>query len=188
MSQFVVRKVTEQDRKRLSELIVLAFESELLQISKDMTKVASALESSFLLERFFVYEQDGEILGVISCSDCYGRAYRIDKEALKKHFGLVKGTMVAIFLKKEYMTPLNYPLTTGYIENVAVDNKVRRMGVATKLLDAVIAETNYTEYVLDVLKDNIVAQNCYKKFGFDVFDNVQNKKSRKKLYMKYIKQ
>lgn len=184
----IFRKATEQDRAQISRVIVNAFEKDFSNISKDMARVAKAMETSFLLHHYFVLENEGEIVGVISVSDCEERAYHLDKQSLKKHFGWLKGTLSAKFMAGEFMTPLSYPKTTGYIENVGVDKKARRMGLATKMLEELIAATDYSEYVLDVLVNNKGAQDCYEKFGFEVFTpQIKPKGHAKKIYMKYYK-
>jgi len=47
-----------------------------------------------------------------------------------------------------------------------VAEKARRQGIATKLVEGVIGQTAYTEYVLEVTDVNTAARDCYRKIGF----------------------
>ena len=51
----------------------------------------------------------------------------------------------------------------------------RRQGIATKLVEGVIAQTPYTEYELEVADANMPARDCYRKIGFV---DVQRKKEK----------
>ena len=64
------------------------------------------------------------------------------------------------------MAPLDYPVSTGYIEFVAVADKARRQGIATRLVEGVIAQTPHTKYMLEVTDVNTAARDCYRKIGF----------------------
>lgn len=53
------------------------------------------------------------------------------------------------------------------INYIAVEKKIRRRGIAQKLLDYVINNNNFDSISLEVRKDNIEAINFYLKNGFE---------------------
>lgn len=58
----------------------------------------------------------------------------------------------------------------GHITNIAVDPKFRSKGIGNLLVDSLIKEAesrNLTALTLEVRQSNIIAQNLYKKFGFE---------------------
>ncbi|NLW22144.1 MAG: ribosomal protein S18-alanine N-acetyltransferase [Tissierellia bacterium] len=60
-------------------------------------------------------------------------------------------------------------LDEGHITNIAVDEKYRRMGVGSKILEGLIQlciDRNIGAITLEVRKSNEIAQALYKKYGF----------------------
>ena len=100
--------------------------------------------------------------------------------SLKKHFGFLKGVISTFVLKEEFEKQLEYPVTTGYIEFVAVRKKYRRQGIAATMLQESMLLTNYQDFVLDVTDINDNAIQCYMRIGFEEFkrilENTVNKK------------
>jgi ribosomal protein S18 acetylase RimI-like enzyme len=192
MDEIIVRKASEADKSYIAGIIAFGFENIFSVLIKDMEKVARALENGIDFKRFFVAEINREIIGVIACTDCDGRAVAVDKAAYKKYFGFIRGLIAINIFTEEFMKPFKYPKTTGYIEFVAVAEKARRKGVASKMLRAVIDNTNYNDYLLDVTDVNTGAQECYKSFGFKEIERVKEKHGRPKgfnarIYIKYSK-
>lgn len=59
-------------------------------------------------------------------------------------------------------------LDEGYITNIAVDSNCRRMGIASKLLESLIAEQSDLAFItLEVRESNSPAIALYKNFGFE---------------------
>jgi 8-oxo-dGTP diphosphatase len=185
-----VRKATENDRAGIATVIADAYRREFSTVTKDLDKVARALDHAVQIDRFFVAEGGGDIVGAIACTDCTGRAMWVSGTELRRHLGPVRGTLIVRSVVPEFMSPLDYPATTGYIEFVAVAEKARRQGVATKLVERVIAETDYTDYVLEVTDANTPARDCYRKIGFVDIKSKKEKFARLKgfrerIYMHY---
>lgn len=58
----------------------------------------------------------------------------------------------------------------GHITNIAVDPKFRLKGIGNLLIDSLIQEAKsrkLTALTLEVRQSNIIAQNLYRKFGFE---------------------
>ena len=129
-----IRKAKETDRNNIALCIAEGFEKDFSIFCKDNQKVADAIAAGLNLERFYVADINGTIAGVLAVSDCNGRAARAEKVSLKKHFGFLKGVISTFVLKEEFEKQLEYPVTTGYIEFVAVRKKYRRQGIAATML------------------------------------------------------
>lgn len=84
--------------------------------------------------------------------------FRSDFIRLSKNLDIVVNAMAGSMLKNEFSKPLQYPATTGYIDVVSVAENYRQMGLASKLLGTVISQTEYNEYILDVIDSNNAAQ------------------------------
>ena len=129
-----IRKAKETDRNNVALCIAEGFEKDFSILCKDCQKVADAIAMGLNIERFYVADIKGNIAGVLAISDCNGRAAKAEKVSLKKYFGFAKGIIGTFVLKEEFEKQLEYPVTTGYIEFVAVRKKYRKQGVTTTML------------------------------------------------------
>ena len=191
--EYIVRKANDSDSRNIAKTIAYSFEKDFSSLVKDMECMAKIPENGIITDRFFVAEWNGEIIGVIACTDCSGRAVNINKNDFKKHLGFIRGIIGYKVFYSELMRPLTYSATTGNIEFVGVLQSARGKGVAKKMLKEII-ESNpmYSEFVLDVTDTNNSAQKCYTDFGFVEFDRVpvsyaRQKGFNSKIYMKYTR-
>lgn len=187
-----IRKAEETDRKNAALCIAEGFEKDFSILCKDHQKVAEAIAAGLNMERFYVADIKGDVAGVLAISDCGGRAAKAEKVSLKKHFGFFKGMIAALVLKEEFEKQLEYPITTGYIEFVAVRKKYRRQGIATAMLQESMRLTNYRDFVLDVTDINQHAIQCYTSIGFEEFKRIPEKHGRQKgfnerIFMRYCR-
>jgi 8-oxo-dGTP diphosphatase len=185
-----VRPAVESDRAGIASVIAEACRHEFNTLSRDTDRITAALTPAVAVDRFFVADRGGGVVGTIACTDHTGRAMQVTAADWRRHLGLVRGTLAARILARQWMSVLPYPAATGYLEFVAVAERGRRQGVATKLVEGVIAQTPYTEYELDVTDVNTAAHDCYRKVGFV---DVRRKKEmfgringfRERIYMRY---
>ncbi len=104
--------------------------------------------------------------------------------SLKKHFGFLKGVISTFVLKEEFEKQLEYPVTTGYIEFVAV--------LLQLCFKKVCCWTNYQDFVLDVTDINDNAIQCYMRIGFEEFKRILEKHGKQKgfnerIFMRYCR-
>ena len=185
-----VRPAVESDRAAIASVIVEAYRHEFSTLSRNMDKLTSALTPAVEIGRFFVADRGGDIIGAIACTDRTGRAMRVNAAAWRHHLGVVRGALSARILARQWMSQLDHPATTGYIEFVAVAERARRQGIATQLVEGVIAQTAYTDYELEVTDVNVAARDCYRDVGFV---DIRRKKEklgrikgfRERIYMRY---
>lgn len=187
-----IRNAKEKDRNNVALCIAEGFEKDFSVLCKDNQKVANAIATGLNIKRFYVADINGDIAGVIAISDCNGRAARVNNKSLIKHFGFFKGTIGALVLKEEFEGQLYYPITTGYIEFVALRKKYRKQGIATTMLKESMLLTNYQDFVLDVTDINNNAIKCYTNIGFEEFKRIPEKHGKRKgfnekIYMRYCR-
>lgn len=192
MDEIVIQRAVESDRNDIAKTIVFSFRSDFIRLSKNLDIVVDALASSIDIGRFYIARDGDQTLGVIACADCNGRAINIDIDQFRKHLGWVKGSIAGSLLKNEFSKPLHYPPTTSNIDVVSVAESFRRLGLAGKMMDTVLEQTEYNEYILDVVDSNTAAHKCYLKYGFVEFKRLKVslhwlKGFNAKIYMKYCK-
>lgn len=187
-----IRKATEADRWEIAICTAQGFERDFSLLCRDMNRVAKAIGSGIQIDKFYVAEVDGQIVGAMGISDCHGRAMMTDGFSYRKYLGRVKGTLAKWVLKGEFESPLAYPITTGFVEFVSVKKDARRKRVATTMIRESIQISGYREFVLDVVDSNLPAMECYRKLGFEEYRRIEEKHSRQKGYtakilMRYVK-
>lgn len=125
----------------------------------------------FVLDQFYVAIAKDKIAGVAACTDGKTLSVRLDKKELRKHLGIFKGSMAWTFLKKEFETlNQNFPPNTGSIEFVGTSPEFRGEGVASQIIQYIIENTPYNDYVIDEVADtNTPAMNLYRKMGFEEY-------------------
>jgi len=192
--EYIITKANENDKLHIARTIAYSFEKDLSKLTKDAERIANAFESGIDTSRFFVARQENKMVGIIACSDCTGRAVYVNKKDCKKHLGLIRGFLGYRIFADEFMYPLTYPATTGWIEFVGVVEEARGQGIAKAMLKKIIEHsTQYNEFILDVTDINAPAMKIYENSGFVEFDRKPVKFPKQmgfnaKVYMKYIRE
>lgn len=182
-------------KDKMSDIFVDGFYQWLKFFSKDKRRLTKAFSHMFNLDVFYIAVIDDEIAGMAACTDGKAPSVRLDSKELKKHLGLVKGSITYFVLKREF-EDRSYPFEIaegmGMVEFVATSENHRSKGVATAIIKEIIKSTPHTEYVLEVADTNTTAVKLYEKLGFSEFMRVKQKHSERSgvnhlVYMKYIK-
>lgn len=173
-NKFQIVKADEVDldvRTQMSEIFAEGFTQWLVFFSKDKNVIAKAFAHMFILDQFYVAIANDEIAGVTACTDGTKKSVRLDKKELRKHLGFFKGSMAGIFLKKEFEAPYeNFPPSTGSVEFVGTAPKFRGQGVASQIIQHIIENTPYNDYVIEEVADtNTPVMRLYKKLGFEEY-------------------
>lgn len=100
-----------------------------------------------------------------------------DKNIIAKAFAymfVLDQFYVAITLKKEFeRTFKNPPSETGSIGFVGTAVEIRGKSVATQIINYIISNTIYREYLIEEVADtNTPAMNLYKKLGFREYKRI----------------
>ncbi|WP_059173354.1 GNAT family N-acetyltransferase [Bacillus sp. FJAT-27445] len=189
-------KVDFDVRKQMSEIFSEGFSQWLVFFSKDKNKIAKAFAHMFVLNQFYVAIANNKIAGMTACTDGADRSVRLNKKELRKHLGFFKGSMAGIFLKKEFEAPFEeFPPNAGSIEFVGTASEFRGQGVASQIINHIIENTPYNDYVIEEVADtNTSAMNLYNKLGFEEYKRKPLPEIRAKkiginnfLSLKYVK-
>lgn len=178
-------------RKEAAEVFVEGYEKELEFFSKDRKNLVEAFQKMINPEVFYLAVLNGEITGVLACSNNQARGLDINRETLKKHFGFIKGNLGYYFMKNDFNTILSYKDDTGYIECVATSVKARGKGVSKTLFQYVLQHTSYNRFILEVVDTNDIAYRMYAKIGFIVTERKKEKFSlfknfKERIYMELV--
>ncbi|PXX08915.1 acetyltransferase (GNAT) family protein [Mycolicibacterium moriokaense] len=188
-----VRRAVEADRAGIAAVVVEAYRREFSTLSRKVDTITAVLTPAVEVDRFFVADGGGDVIGAVACTDRTGRAMRVLAADWRSNLGLVRGTVAARILAPQWISQLDYPDDTGYIEFVAVAERARRQGIATRLIEGVIAQTRYTNFELEVTDVNVAARDCYRRVGFVDVNRKKEKFGRikgfrERIYMHYTRE
>lgn len=196
---FTIVKADKTDldvRKQMAEIFAEGFSQWLGYFSKDKNVIAKTFAHMFVLDQFYVAITNNKVAGITACTDGKTLSVRLSKKELRKHLGFFKGSMAGIFLKKEFEAPYeNFPSDTGSIEFVGTATEFRGQGVASQIIQHIIENTPYNDYVIEEVADtNMPAMKLYEKLGFKEYKrkSMPEKMAQKNginnlLSLKYIK-
>jgi ribosomal protein S18 acetylase RimI-like enzyme len=190
--KFTVIRADKADidvRNQMSRIFADGFSQWLGYFSKDKNIIANAFAHMFVLEQFYVATVENKIAGMVACTDCKTLSVRLNKRELRKHLGVVKGSVAGIVLKKEFESPFkNPPSDTGSIEYVGTASEFRGKGVASQIIKYIFENTPYSEYIIEEVADtNIPAMNLYNKIGFEEYKRTPvPPKNVKKIGINYL--
>jgi ribosomal protein S18 acetylase RimI-like enzyme len=157
-------------REKISEIFVDGFGKDLKYFSKDTKKLIKAFSHMFVLEYFYVAAMDNEIAGMIACMDKEHFCINHNKTILKKHLGIIKGSIANILFKNYFNKRPKYPVEmdekTASIEFVAAGSKYRKTGIASAIMKYIFSLPGYNSYILEVADTNTAAYKFYEKMGF----------------------
>jgi ribosomal protein S18 acetylase RimI-like enzyme len=155
-------------RRRVVEVYADAFALDFAYFSRDVAELADAFEHMLVLDLFHVAMVEGEPAGLAACTDGRQQCVRPRGRELRRHFGLVKGTIAATVFAREFARVVPGATdTTASLEFVGTAPAHQGQGVATALLGHLLALPRYREYVLEDIADtNAAALHVYAKLGF----------------------
>jgi len=190
---YIIRNANDGDKLSIARTIAYSFNKEFKGLCKEPERLARVFENGIKTSRFVVAEINGKIVGISGCSDCSIRAVMPTKKDSKKYLGFIRGFIAYQVFYDEFIKPIQYPATTGYIEIVGVLPEARGKGIAKAMLaSSVEVNTQYSEFVLNVTDVNTIAQKLYEGFGFVEYERIPYKYAKQagfnaKIYMRYTR-
>lgn len=174
------RELGEGYRRPIIEVFVDAFGPDFSYFSKNPSTLADAFEHMLVLDLFHVALLDGEPAGIAACTDGRQQSLVPRGRPLRRHFGLVKGTIAAVTLTREFSGGVpDVTEGTASIEVVGTASRFTGKGVATAVIEHLLALPQYHEYVLETVSDiNTPALNLYRKLGFVEYKRVPVKHTK----------
>lgn len=195
MEEIEIKRMCDLDdntKYQVAEVFVEGFYEELSGISKSTDKLIKVFENAFIKESCYLATINNVVVGMVCCSDSKKRAVNIEKRKFLKEFGFIKGNIVYRILNSEFNKPIEFGENIAFVECMATRVESRGKGVATSLLQYIINNLPYTEYILDVTDVNEKAISLYKKVGFKEFERKKERHGKQKgfnerIYMKFNK-
>ncbi|WP_449354814.1 GNAT family N-acetyltransferase [Virgibacillus natechei] len=175
MGEFTFKRLSDLEDayiEQVTKLFVNGFYDELVQISKDKQKLIRLFASSLIKEHFFVALDNSQVIGITAFATKTQASQIVDKEVTIKEFGNMKGRLLASILNKKNT---HIKGNQCNIEKVATAIEYRGKGVATQLINHILSELPYDEFILEAIATNKSAVFVYKNLGFRVY------KTRKQL-------
>jgi len=182
-------------RSAMSKIFVEGWYDVLKMLCKNKSKLQRAFEHMFKLDDFYVALVDQRIMAFIAVSERENerRVVHFDRKELRKHLGFIRGSLTNWALTKEMIDkkyPFVIPAGMGVVEFVATLPEARGKGLAGKLIEFVMADCGYQEYILEVVDTNYGAIKLYERLGFSEFTREKSKHPKKYSgfeYMIYMK-
>lgn len=177
-------KVNEFNRdikSEMSKIFVDGFYEWLKYFSKDKDKLIEAFKHMFNEDAFYVAIEDDKVLSMAACSPKNSRSVKLNKKELIKNLGFIKGRIAYMILHKEFEIkeyPIEISNHMGKIEFVATKVEARGKEVAYRLLQHIIHNTSFDEYVLEVASSNEKAIKLYNRIGFYEVKKVPQKHAK----------
>ena len=177
---------------KVAHVFVDAYYDLLCSMTEDKEKLIASFKDAFVKDVFYLALIDGEVVGMLACSNNKHRAVNLNRSSFIKSLGFLKGNFAYFFISNEFHKKLDYDDDATYIEFVATTSQARGKGVATKLFKHVIENSGYNQFTLDVIDTNEKALSIYRKLGFKEFKRTsatyfEKKIFNYKIYMKLSK-
>lgn len=170
MSSFSVVRLSDLHpvpRLEVARLFVEAYQHDLplCKTPQRQERWACALASSFVPEQVYVAVEDGEVLGMAACSFGAHRAIHLQARDMRRHLGLLRGTILHAIMGPMFRKKLPWPDSTEYIEAVATAERARGRGVASAILER-LHSLPFEASMLDVGDANVGAKRLYERLGY----------------------
>lgn len=169
---YTIRQAEEADRTELGSLIAINFDDDFIKASENVALAGEVVAKALPIERVYVATKDnGEVVGYLCWSvgmtdDKNNRFLTIDESIACDILGESTGEAFKKLCKIELESPLKFGENVGYIELVGVKKSARGSGLAKKLIQYFIDNSDFPRFVLEVRDDKTVAHNIYSNFGF----------------------
>lgn len=168
-------KLDFDPRPQMSMLYVEGFMQFFKMLLLDKKIIAKAFSHAFNLQNFYVAVENNEVVAMAGCTNGESPA-RFDKEICCKELGSFRGWIVYKMFTKfivNHKFPFDFSPDMGRIDLVATAPAFRGKGIMHNLLNHIIEDAPYEEFVLDVLADNPKAISLYKSLGFEALHTVK---------------
>ncbi|WP_028594277.1 GNAT family N-acetyltransferase [Paenibacillus assamensis] len=162
-------------RAQMSRIFAEGFSQWLGYFSKDNEAIARAFAHMFVLNQFYVAITDeGTIAAMAACTDGTVSSVKLNSTELRKHLGLLKGTVAGFVLKKEFEATKaakdDADAVYGSIEFVGTAPECRGQGAASAIVRHMLDYAPFEQFFIEEVADtNTPAMNLYHKLGFQEY-------------------
>lgn len=162
------RDLGEDFRRPIAAVFADAFGPDFSYFAKSTSQLTDTFEHMLVLDLFYVALIGGAPAGITACTDGRQQCVRPDRAQLRRHLGVINGTIADFFFRREFGgTVAEAGGTTASLEFVGTATAHQGKGVATALLTHLLSLPRYDEYLLvDISDINTTALTLYEKLGF----------------------
>lgn len=158
----------DDGRRAAAALLARGFAEDFAAITRDRERLAAAFEPIVLPEHIYLALRDGEPAGIATLTEAGEEVFAPRWAPLRRVLGVLRGTVLHVVVRTWFMgeDPDGVP---GQVEigSVATDPEHRGHGVATALVQHLVAAGDHQVYVLRDIKDtNEAALSVYHRLGF----------------------
>jgi len=168
-------QLSELNMDEIASLFVSGFEHLFRCFKKDSLALAAAFSGAFEAEHIFIAHEGNEILGILGFSDRTGRAMKLQAKDMRKHLGLISGTLICHTLAGELQKPFHNDGSVCYIDFLITRPQARRKGVGKALLGQCFRTKGNTSFLLQVDTANTPAYCLYEQTGFTAIKKERNR-------------
>lgn len=171
------RRGEPEDARGIAETIVEAFFDSFQPLSKSEEKLANVVEAGVQTDHFFVAvdEDTAEVVGTVGLADAASYPILAAPKTLKEQFGWLRGTIAKRFMEAEFYRPKAFAPRQAYLAYVGVNKHARGQGIAKRMLESALRESDYERYDLDVVAGNESVLPLYESIGFHEVAKVKEK-------------
>lgn len=189
-------KAPQNINTSISEVFVEGFYQWLYFFSKDKEKLCRAFAHMFCPDIFYVAMDGGTVAGIAGLNDGKSHTVVLQKKELQRHLGRIMGMICYRALKSEFMEkkyPFEFRAREASVEFVATAPGYRGKGIATAIIEHLLAQSQYDSFVLEVADTNENAVQLYKKIGFREFMRIEEQHKKQSgvnflIYMRHERQ
>jgi ribosomal protein S18 acetylase RimI-like enzyme len=162
----------------MGKIFAEGFYQWLKYFTKDKEKLSQAMVHIFNLDYFYIAAENNargtipEVIAITACTDGKTSPIKLDKKTLCDTLGFIGGRFAYSMLSKHLVNhsyPFELSPQTGSIEFVATAERHKGKGAAYGLIEHIMGNMAYSEYVLEVADTNASAVRLYEKLGFAEF-------------------
>ena len=160
-------RLTLAQKSQAVDLFMEGF-GHMMTFSKDEKLKKELMLEIFHPTLFRCYVENGKVLGLLGIATHQLRPIDFHRDTCERLFGRLKGAVISKQMNTIFQKPVVSFQDELYIDVLVTGSEARRKGVASALLNEVLAKKRCSVCYLHVFSNNQPALSFYRKHGFTV--------------------